>query len=107
MAQIDNIVASLKLRPGISNLTTELLTDIVQDTITDVVEYINLEEGTEVPTRCVSIVKDIVIVKCNKLGSEGLSSESYSGVSQSYIEDIPKDILRKLKRYRKLPRRVV
>jgi hypothetical protein len=107
MAQIDNIVAALKLRPGISNLTTELLTDIVQDTITDVVEYINLEEGTDVPTSCVSIVKDIVIVKCNKLGSEGLSSESYSGVSQSYIEDIPKDILRKLKRYRKLPRRVV
>lgn len=107
MAQIDNIVAVLKLRPGISNLTTELLTDIVQDTITDVVEYINLEEGTDVPTSCVSIVKDIVIVKCNKLGSEGLSSESYSGVSQSYIEDIPKDILRKLKRYRKLPRRVV
>lgn len=107
MAQIDNIVISLKLRPGISNLTTELLTDIVQDTITDVVEYINLEEGADVPTSCVSIVKDIVIVKCNKLGSEGLSSESYSGVSQSYIEDIPKDILRKLKRYRKLPRRVV
>ena len=107
MAQIDNIVAALKLRPGISNLTTELLTDIVQDTITDVVEYINSEEGTDVPTSCVSIVKDIVIVKCNKLGTEGLSSESYSGVSQSYIEDIPKDILRKLKRYRKLPRRVV
>lgn len=107
MAQIDNIVAALKLRPGISNLTTELLTDIVQDTITDVVEYINLEEGIDIPTSCVSIVKDIVIVKCNKLGSEGLSSESYSGVSQSYIEDIPKDIIRKLKRYRKLPRGVV
>lgn len=107
MEQIDNIVAALKLRPGISNLTTELLTDIVQDTITDVVEYINLEEGTDIPTSCVSIVKDIVIVKCNKLGSEGLSSESYSGVSQSYIEDIPKDIIRKLKRHRKLPRGVV
>lgn len=107
MAQVEDIVTSLKLRPGISNLSIDLLTDIVQDTITDVAEYINLVEGTDIPTSCVSIVKDIVVVKVNKLGSEGVSSESYSGVSQSYIEDIPKDILRKLKRYRKLPRRVV
>ena len=107
MAQVDDIVASLMLRPGISNQSIELLTDIVQDIVQDVAEYINIDEGLDIPTSCVSIVKDIVVVKVNKLGSEGISSESYSGVSQSYIGDIPKDILRKLKRYRKLPRRVV
>ncbi|NFA40989.1 hypothetical protein EXM65_00020 [Clostridium botulinum] len=101
---VEKIIESIKLRPGISNNSDDILLDIIKDTIIDVSEYINLEDGKELPTKCISIVKDIVVIKVNKLGSEGVSSESYSGVSQSYIEDIPKDILRKLRRYRKLPR---
>lgn len=107
MAQIDDIVTALKLRPGISNLSTDLLVDIVQDVITNVAEYINLDEGLDIPVSCVSIVKDLVVIKCNKLGAEGLSSTSNSGVSENYVEDIPKDILRKLRRYRKLPRVII
>ncbi|NFG25216.1 hypothetical protein FDF11_15260 [Clostridium botulinum] len=101
---VEKIIESIKLRPGISTVDEFLLADIVQDAVIEVSDYINLEEGKEFPAKCISIVKDIVVIKVNKLGSEGISSESYSGVSQSYIEDIPKDILRKLKRYRKLPR---
>ncbi|NFA43977.1 hypothetical protein EXM65_15735 [Clostridium botulinum] len=101
---IEKIIESIKLRPGISNVDEFLLADIVQDAVIEVSDYINIKEGEELPLGCISIVKDIVVIKVNKLGSEGVSSESYSGVSQSYTEDIPKDILRKLKRYRKLPR---
>lgn len=98
------ILQSLKLRPGISNFSDELLKDLLVESYNDVAEFINLNEGEEMPLSCINIVKDLVVVKVNKLGSEGLSSESYSGVSQSYIEDIPKDIKRKLIRKRKLPR---
>ncbi|MBN1070491.1 hypothetical protein DVV81_04800 [Clostridium botulinum] len=101
---IEKIIESIKLRPGISNVDEFLLADLVQDSVIEVSDYINLKEGKELPIGCISIIKDIVVIKVNKLGSEGVSSESYSGVSQSYTEDIPKDILRKLKRYRKLPR---
>ncbi len=101
---IEKIIESIKLRPGISNVDEFLLADLVQDSVIEVSDYINLKEGKELPIGCISIIKDIVVIKVNKLGSEGISSESYSGVSQSYTEDIPKDILRKLKRYRKLPR---
>ncbi|NFI52689.1 hypothetical protein FDA52_06875 [Clostridium botulinum] len=101
---IEKIIESIKLRPGISNVDEFLLADLVQDSVIEISDYINLKEGKELPIGCISIIKDIVVIKVNKLGSEGVSSESYSGVSQSYTEDIPKDILRKLKRYRKLPR---
>ncbi|UZP02296.1 phage head-tail connector protein [Clostridium botulinum] len=101
---VEKIIEAIKLRPGISNIDEFLLADIVQDAVIEVSDYINIKEGEELPLGCISIVKDISIIKANKLGSEGISSESYSGVSQSYTEDIPKDILRKLKRYRKLPR---
>lgn len=104
MIQIDEIITSLKLRPGISNFTEELLKDLVQDTIIEVKSYCNIQEDLDIPLGCISIVKDLVVIKANKLGCEGVSSESYSGVSQSYIDDVPKDILRKLTRYRKLPR---
>ncbi|WP_251860397.1 phage head-tail connector protein [Clostridium sp. Marseille-Q2269] len=100
----EKILQSLKLRPGISNFSDELLKDLISDSYNDVSEFTNLNECDKMPLGCISIVKDLVIIKVNKLGSEGLSSESYSGASQSYIEDIPKDIKRKLRRYRKIPR---
>jgi len=107
MAQIDDITTSLQLRPGIAEMNAALLKDLVQDAITEISDYINLEKGTDLPLGCISVVKDIVIIKVNKLGSEGISSESHEGISQSYIEDMPKDVQRKLRRYRKLPRQVV
>lgn len=100
----NKILQSIKLRPGISNNSDELLLDMIEDAIAEVKEYINLGDSEELSPFCISIVKELVVIRCNKLGSEGISSESNSGISQNYIEDMPKDILRKLKRYRKLPR---
>jgi len=104
MTQIDEVFQALKLRPGISNLSDDLLKDFIQDSFNDVSEYINLEDGLEMPIGCISIVKDLVVIKVNKIGSEGISSESYEGVSHSYIDGIPKEIKARLRRYRRLPR---
>jgi len=104
MTQIDEVLQSLKLRPGISNLSDDLLKDFIQDSFNDVTEYINLENGLEMPMGCISIVKDLVVIKVNKIGSEGISSESHEGVSHSYIDGIPKEIKTRLRRYRRLSR---
>ena len=40
----------------------------------------------------------LAIIKLNRLNTEGLASQSYSGVSESYEDDIPADILRILNR---------
>ena len=44
----------------------------------------------------------IAIIKLNRLNTEGLASQSYSGVSESYIDGYPADIMAVLKRKRKL-----
>lgn len=44
----------------------------------------------------------IAIIKLNRLNSEGLASQSYSGVSESYIDGYPTDILAVLNRKRKI-----
>lgn len=97
------ILQSLKLRPGISNLSDELLKDFIDDSYNEVAEYINLMKDTEMPIGCISIVKDLVVVKVNRIGSEGITSESKEGISQSYVDGIPKEIKARLRRYRRLP----
>ncbi|ATD56235.1 hypothetical protein BTM21_03805 [Clostridium chauvoei] len=97
------ILKSLKLRPGISNFNDELLKDLISDYFNDVAESINLSEGLQMPVGCINIVKELVVVKINRLGSEGISSESHEGISQTYTDDIPNEIKTKLRRYRRLP----
>lgn len=48
------------------------------------------------------IAEKIAIIKLNRLNSEGLASQSYSGVSESYIDGYPAEILSVLNRKRKI-----
>lgn len=44
----------------------------------------------------------MVIYDYNRIGTEGLKSENYSGVAFSYLESYPEDILRQLRKFRKV-----
>lgn len=48
------------------------------------------------------IATRIVVLKLNRLNTEGLASQSYSGVSESYIDGYSADILAVLNRKRKV-----
>jgi hypothetical protein len=48
------------------------------------------------------IAEKIAIVKLNRLNTEGLASQSYSGVSESYLDGYPSDIIAALNRKRKI-----
>lgn len=98
----EKILNSIKLRPGISNNSDELLLDIIKDAIEEVKEYINAGDDDELSPFCISIVKELVLVKLNRIGTEGLSSQSNTGISESYTDGIPSDIKSKLRRLRKL-----
>ena len=44
----------------------------------------------------------ITVIKLNRLGTEGLTSQVFNGVSESYLNDIPADIQRLLNLRRKV-----
>lgn len=44
----------------------------------------------------------IAVIKLNRTNSEGLASQAFSGVSESYLDGYPADILAVLNRKRKL-----
>lgn len=48
------------------------------------------------------VAERIAIIKLNRMNTDGLSSQSFSGVSESYIDGYPADILAILNRKRKI-----
>lgn len=44
----------------------------------------------------------IAVIKLNRIGTEGLSAQTFSGVSESYVEGYPADIMAVLNRKRKI-----
>lgn len=48
------------------------------------------------------VAERIAIIKLNRLNTEGLASQSFSGVSESYLSDYPADIIKILNRKRKI-----
>ncbi|SHI90161.1 Phage gp6-like head-tail connector protein [Clostridium amylolyticum] len=77
----------------------DLLNLMVEDVQEFILNYCNIKE---LPGRAESLIRRIVVIRYNTLGSEGLSSESYSGISQSFIDGLPKDIKQELGAIRKV-----
>ena len=48
------------------------------------------------------IAERIAVIKLNRLNTEGLQSQSFSGVSESYLDGYPADIIAVLNRKRKI-----
>lgn len=74
----------------------DLLTLLIQQAIEESLEYTH---GNEVGDT--TIIK-MVVFNYNRLGTEGLDSEGYSGVDFTYSADYPEAIIRALKAHRKI-----
>lgn len=48
------------------------------------------------------IAQKVAIIKLNRMNTEGLAGQSYSGVSETYIDGYPAEILAVLNRKRKI-----
>jgi hypothetical protein len=48
------------------------------------------------------VAQRIAVIKLGRIGTEGLSAQGFSGVSESYIDGYPQDIVNLLNRKRKI-----
>ena len=48
------------------------------------------------------VAEEIAVIKLNRMGTEGLSNQSYSGVSEGYTDGYPDNIKRILNSKRKI-----
>lgn len=66
--------------------------------LNDVEEYCNREADASLQL----IAERIAVIKLNRLNTEGLTAQSFSGISESYLDGFPADIVEVLNRKRKI-----
>lgn len=81
-----------------TNYTDALIGLCIKQALAEVEAYCNRDLDYELEMTA----QKIAIIKLNRLNTEGLASQGYSGVSESYIDGYPADILAILNRKRKI-----
>lgn len=66
--------------------------------LAEVEAYCNRRIDTELEI----VAERIAVIKLNRMNTEGLASQSFSGVSESYVDGYPADIKAILNRKRKV-----
>ena len=93
------MLEKVKLLLGIAdNTKDDLLTLLIEQAIEEAIVYTHNECVDELNT---SIIQ-MVVYKYNRIGTEGVDSEGYSGVSLQYTSDYPENIMRGLRAKRKV-----
>jgi hypothetical protein len=81
-----------------SNYKDELISLLFRQSIAEVEAYCNRKIDAELEMTA----QKMTIIKLNRMNSEGLQSQSYSGVSENYVDGYPADIMAVLNRRRKM-----
>lgn len=99
----NKILESLLKRPGLQD-QEDVLADMIQDSISDMRTMLNYDDDEELPDGCIPAIKELVLVRYNQDGVEGISSESQSsGGSTTYMDALPDRVKRAVRKYRRLP----
>jgi hypothetical protein len=80
------------------NFSDEQITLCLKHAKAEVKSYCNRELNEELEV----CAQKIAIIKLNRMNTEGLASQGYSGVSENYIDGYPADIMALLNRNRKI-----
>lgn len=94
------MLQQIKLLLGLTDNSKDSLLMLLINQAQD--EAVNYTHNAEAVNYVESTIVQMVVFKFNRLKTEGLDSENYSGVSYSYSADYPQSILRQLNAYRKL-----
>ena len=94
------MLEELKILLGASadNYTEAQLGLALKLSLAEVEDYCNREADYSLEL----IALRIAVIKLNRLNTEGLASQGFSGVSESYIDGYPADIKEALNRKRKI-----
>lgn len=85
-----------------ANYSDTLIELILKQSQSEVEAYCNRKIDAITDYELQMAVERIAIIKLNRINTEGLSGQSMSGVSESYLDGYPADILAILNRKRKI-----
>lgn len=88
----------LLLGEAANNYTDAQIALALKISLAEVEDYCNRELDATLEL----LAQKIAVIKLNRINTEGLASQSFSGVSESYIDGYPAEILAVLNRKRKI-----
>lgn len=93
------MLENIKLLLGLADDSKDdLLTLLIQQAIEEAINFTHNDDLSDLHTA----IERMVVYNYNRIGTEGVDSEGYSGVSFNYTEDYPDSIMRILKSKRKI-----
>lgn len=90
----------LKLMLGITDNAKDTLLNLILDIV--IQEFLDYTNRDDIPDGANAVALQMAVIQYNRIGSQGLASQGYSGVSESYIDGYPQNIRKQLNRYRKM-----
>lgn len=78
-----------------NNSKEDLISLMIDKAKAEIESYVN---KTYVDDTMENVLIDMVVIKLNRRGAEGISSQSYSGTSESFESEYPAYVLRQLDR---------
>lgn len=94
------MLGRIKTLLGITDESKDALLNILMEDA--VADALVLTAASIYDSRMDSVVSKMVCYNYNRLGQEGITSQSYSGASESYAEGYPVEILNLLKKFKKV-----
>ena len=88
----------LLLGEAAANYTDAQIALAYKIALAEVEEYCNREADSSLEL----IAEKIAVIKLNRIGTEGLASQSFGGVNESFVDGYPAEIMAVLNRKRKI-----
>lgn len=98
MIMLERLKIILGKKDGQEDEKLSALLSMAEDKILDIIGRDTL------PERLQSVCVEIAVIMYNRQGTEGNSSRSEGGISESYIDGLPADIMKRLENYPKKAR---
>ena len=94
------MLENVKLMLGITDTNKDdLLSLLIENATQEVLTYTNQKSINDSLNTAILLV---VVYNFNRIGTEGVDSEGYSGVNFAYSSDYPDSIMRLLKKQKKI-----
>lgn len=93
------MIEDIKLLLGITDASKDNLLNLLLENATEFAVSYTGNRDVEGLRGC---IQRIVVYDYNRMNTEGLTSESYSGINFNYSADYPEAVLKPLRRYRKV-----
>jgi len=95
--KINCLITQISLLNNVNFDISDVLYTLIDQCKNEICSYLNTVYDVKYDYVCI----DMVVCRYNRLGSEGMASQNYSGSSETYLTEYPDYVMRQLNSFKK------